>query len=72
MGNIPGEKRVPGRLVHFQGLSPPGSGMIHTNLQEIKQMGQEACMNKELLKKTDAKRKSAKGRRYKETQSESV
>lgn len=29
-------------------------------------------MNKELLKKTDAKRKSAKGRRYKETQSESV
>lgn len=51
MGNIPGEKRVPGRLVHFQGLSPPGSGMIHTNLQEIKQMGQEAFMNKELLKK---------------------
>lgn len=46
--------------------------MIHTNLQEIKQMGQEACMNKELLKKPDAKRKSAKGRRYKETQSERV
>jgi len=43
MGDSPGEKRGLGHVVDFQESSPPGSGMIRANVQEIKQMWQEAC-----------------------------
>ncbi|KAK4825167.1 hypothetical protein QYF61_024556 [Mycteria americana] len=45
MGDSLEEKKCPEDLVDFQGSSPPGSGMVHANVQKIKQMWQEACMD---------------------------
>lgn len=39
------EKKVPGKLVDFQGAPPPR--MAHPGMQKVKQQWQEACMNEQ-------------------------
>lgn len=40
-------KRAPRQLVAIQGLTLPSSRTVHCDKQEIKQMQQEACMDKQ-------------------------
>jgi len=47
MGQSPGGKRGPRKLVNTKGSTPPSPGVMHPNKAEVRQKHQEACMDEQ-------------------------